>query len=89
MQAPLICDYQAASYMLTIQATTDIELQPLIRQSIYTGTNRSIMEIITTGLQINHNYTLIITVMEDDFDIDVSTAVNFGMSFNARPQIDT
>ena len=84
MQAPLICDYQTARYMLTVQATADIELQPLIRQSIYTGRNRSIVEIITTGLQINHNYTLIITVVEDDFnDIEVSTAVNFSTSFNA------
>ena len=75
--------------MLTIQATTDIELQPLIRQSIYTGRNRSILEIITAGLQINHNYTLIITVVEEDFnDIEVSTStvVNFSMSFNAQPR---
>ena len=66
--------------MLTIQATTVIELQPMInRQSVYTGWNRSIVEVVTTGLQINYNYTLTITVVEEDFKVEVSTVVNFSM----------
>ena len=67
--------------MLTIQATTGVELQPLIRQSVYTGWNRSVVEVITTGLQINYNYTLTITVVEEDLDVEVSTAVNFSMFY--------
>ena len=81
VQAPFICDYQTASYMLTIQATTGVELQPPIRQSVYTGWNRSVVEVITTGLQINYNYTLTITVVEEDLDVEVSTAVNFSMFY--------
>ena len=82
VQAPFICDYQTASYMLTIQATTVIELQPMInRQSVYTGWNRSIVEVVTTGLQINYNYTLTITVVEEDFEVEVSSAVNFSMFY--------
>ncbi len=72
MQAPFICDYQTAiaSYILTIQATTNINFQPLIRQSTYTGWNRSIVEVITAGLQINYNYTLIVTIMEENFEVN-------------------
>ena len=82
VQAPFICDYQTASYMLTIQATTGVELQPvIIRQSVYTGWNRSIVEVVTTGLQINYNYTLTITVVEEDFEVEVSSAVNFCMFY--------
>ena len=70
--------------MLTIQATTGVELQPVInRQSVYTGWNRSVVEVITTGLQINYNYTLTITVVEEDLEIEVSTAVNFSMFTNS------
>ena len=70
--------------MITIKSTTDVELPLLIqRQSTYTAWNRSIVEVITAGLQINHNYTLIITIEEEDFDIEMSTAVRFSMSFNA------
>ena len=67
--------------MLTIQATTGVELQPPIRQSVYTGWNRSVVEVITTGLQINYNYTLTITVVEEDLEVEVSTAVNFSMFY--------
>lgn len=71
--------------MITIKATTDIQLPPLIqRQSTYTEWNRSIVEVITAGLQVNYNYTLIITIEQEDFNIEVSTAVNFSTSFNAR-----
>jgi hypothetical protein len=78
MQAPFLCDYQTASYTLIVQASTHgVELTPLVRQSVYTGWNRSIVEIITTGLQINYNYTLIITVMEEHFETEVSSAANF------------
>ena len=69
--------------MLTIQATTGVELQPVIRQSVYTGWNRSVVEVITTGLQINYKYTLTITVhvVEEDFEVEVSSAVNFSMFY--------
>ena len=81
MQAPPICDHQTANYKLTIQDTTNAELQPLIRQSIYTGSSRSdVMEMITSGLQINCNYTLIISIVEEEFEVEVSTA-NFSTSF--------
>ena len=78
MQAPFICDYQTANYTLTIEDITDSELQLLTRQSSYTGSNRSIVEIFTSGLKIDHNYTLFISVVEEEFKTEVSAAVNFG-----------
>ena len=80
MQAPLICDYQIANYTLTIEDVTDPELQLLTRQSTYTGSNRSVVEVFASGLKVDHNYTLSISVVEQEFEIEVSTAVNFSMS---------
>ena len=80
MQAPLICDYQTANYIITIEDVADPELQSLTRQSTYTGSNRSVVEIFTSGLKINRNYTLFISVVENHFKLEVSNAVNFSMS---------
>ena len=81
MQAPFICDYQTANYTLTIKDITDPELLPLIKDSSYSGSNRSIVEMFTSGLQINHNYTLSISVVEEDFNAEISTALNFSTLF--------
>ena len=80
MQAPLICDYQTASYIITIEDVTDPQLQSLTRESTYTGSNRYIVEVFMSGLKVDHNYTLSISVVEQEFDVEVSTAVNFSMS---------
>ena len=80
MQAPLICEYQTANYTLTIEDTTDPELLPLTRESTYSGNNRSVMEMFTSGLQINHNYTLVLSVVEGELNTEVSTALNFSKS---------
>jgi hypothetical protein len=85
MQAPFICDYQTANYTLMIEDTTEPELLPLTRESTYSGSNRSqIVEMITSGLQINHNYTLSISVAGEGFNAEVSTALNFSTSFNNK-----
>ena len=84
MQAPLICDYQTATYTITIEDVRDPELRSLTRQSTYTGSNRSAVELFTSWLKIDHNYTLFISVVEEEFKIEVSTKVNFGMSFYNR-----
>ena len=81
MQAPFICDYQTANYTLTIEDITDPELLPLTRESAYSGSNRSIVEMVTFGLQINHDYTLSILVVGEDFNAEVSTALKFSMLF--------
>ena len=80
MQAPLICEYQTANYTLTIKDTTDPELLPLTRESTYSGNNRSVMEMFTSGLQINHDYTLFLSVVEGELNTEVSTALNFSKS---------
>ena len=80
MQAPLICEYQTANYTLTIEDTTDPELPPLTRESTYSGNNRSVMEMFTSGLQINHNYTLVLSVVEGELNTEVSIALNFSKS---------
>ena len=78
LQAPLICDYQTAKYVLTIKDTTDpnVVVEPI--QSTYTGSDRNIMEVVT--LIIDHNYTLFISVIENHFKIKVSKSKKFSMS---------
>ena len=78
-----ICDYQKANYTLVIEDTTDPELLPLTRESAYSGGSRSIMETITSGLQIDHNYTLSITISGEGFNTvtEVSTTLNFSRFF--------
>ena len=80
MQAPLICDYQTANYTLTIEDVTDPKLQSLTRQSTYTGSNRFVVEFVTSGLKVDNNYTLFISVVENHFKLEVSNSVNFSMS---------
>ena len=77
LQAPLICDYQAAKYVLTIEDITDprVVLEPI--ESSYFGSNRNIMEVVM--LTIDHNYTLFITIVENHFKLEVSTSKNFSM----------
>jgi hypothetical protein len=79
MQAPRICDYQTATYMLTIEDITDpsVELEPI--QSTYTGSNGNVMEVVM--LTIDHNYTLFISVVENHFEIQVSKSKNFSTFF--------
>jgi hypothetical protein len=67
--------------MLVIEDATDPELRPLTRESFYTGNTRSIVEIISPGLQINHNYTLSISVTGEGFNAEVSTTMNFSTLF--------
>ena len=78
MQAPFICDYQTANYMLTIEDITDprVDLEPM--ESTYVGSNRNVMEVVM--LTIDHNYTLFISVVENHFKIEVSTSKNFSTS---------
>ena len=64
-----------------IEDTTDPELLPLTRESAYSGGDRSIMETITSGLQIDHNYALSISVSGEGFNTEVSTALNFSRFF--------
>ena len=77
-QAPLICDYQTATYTLTIEDMTDptVDLEPI--QSSYDGIDRNIREVVS--LTIDHNYTLRISVVENNFGIEVLTSKNFSMS---------
>ena len=70
-----------ANYTLMIEDITDPNLQSLTRESSYSGNNRSIVEMFTSGLQINHNYTLSISVVGEDFNAEVSTALNFSTFF--------
>ena len=80
VQAPLICDYQTATYTITIEDLADSGMQSLTRQSTYTGSNRFVVELFTSGLKINHNYTLLISVVENNLKLEVSNSVNFSMS---------
>ena len=80
MQAPLICVYQTATYTITIEDVTDSGMQSLTRQSTYTGSNRFVGELFTSGLKVDHNYTLFISVVENHFKLEVSNSVNFSMS---------
>ena len=77
-QAPLICDYQTATYVLTIEDLTDptVDLEPI--QSSYNGSDRNVMEVVR--LTIDHNYTLHISVVETNFGIEVSMSKNFSTS---------
>ena len=78
MQAPLICDYQTAKYVLIIEDTTDpnVVVEPI--RSTYTGSDRNVMEVVM--LIIDHNYTLFISVVENHFKIEVSKSKNFSTS---------
>ena len=80
VQAPLICDYQTATYTITIEDLADSGLHSLTRQSTYTGSNRFVVELFTSGLKIDHNYTLLISVVENNLKLEVSNSVNFSMS---------
>ena len=80
VQAPLICDYQTATYTITINDVTDSGLQSLTKQSTYTGSNRLVVQLFTSGLKIGHNYTLFISVVENHFKLQVSNSVNFSTS---------
>ena len=64
-----------------IEDTTDPELLPLTRESAYSGGNKSIVETITSGLQIDRNYSLSISISGEGFNTDVSTALNFSRFF--------
>ena len=64
--------------MLTIEDLTDsaVDLEPI--QSSYNGSDRNVMEVV--WLTIDHNYTLHISVVENNYGIEVSTSKNFGTS---------
>ena len=64
-----------------IEDTTDPELLPLTRESAYSGGDRSIVEMITSGLQIDHNYALSISISGEGFNTEVSTTLNFSRFF--------
>ena len=85
MQPPRICDYQVARYILAIQDITVPNLPSmLVRGSFYLGSDSGgseyIEEYIISRLQINRNYTLFITVVDIDFNEEVSTTLNFSTS---------
>ena len=63
-----------------IEDITDprVNLEPI--ESTYTGSSRYIMEVITSGLMIDHNYILFISVVENHFKIKVSESINFSTS---------
>ena len=63
-----------------IEDITNRGLQRLTRQSSYSGSSRSIVELFTSGLQIDHSYTSFISVVEEETKVVVSVAVNFSMS---------
>ena len=49
----------------------------MTRQANYTGSNREIIETFGPGLRANSNYTVTITVMEDNnFETEVSQEKN-------------
>ena len=64
--------------MLTFEDLTDprVNLEPI--QSSYNGSDRNVMKVVR--LTIDHNYTLHISVVENNFGIEVSTSKNFSMS---------
>ena len=78
LQAPLICDYQTAIYMLTFEDLTDptVDLEPI--QFSYAGSDRNVTEVVQ--LTVDHNYTLFISVVENYFGVEVSTSKNFSTS---------
>ena len=59
VQAPFICDFQAAIYTIMIE---EISCNSVVvtRKSTYTGTDRMIVEVFESELQTNMNYTLTI-----------------------------
>ena len=80
LQAPVICDYQMANYTLTVKDISDpgVNLKPI--ESSYTGRNRYIMGVIASGLMIDHNYTLYVSVVESHFKLERSQSINFSTS---------
>ena len=48
----------------------------MTRQANYTGSNRMITETFASELSVNSNYTVTITVMEDNFETEVSQEKN-------------
>ena len=60
-----------------IEDITDprVNLDPI--ESTYNGSNRYVMEVVTSGLTINHDYTLFVFIVENDFNVNVSKSINF------------
>ena len=70
-----------ATYTLTIEDITDPDqLELLNRQSTYTGRNRSVVEVFTSGLKIDHDYTLFISVIDNHYNTEITNSTNFCMS---------
>ena len=69
-----------ADYTLKIVDITDprLNLEPIM--STYTGGNRYVMEVITSGLTIDHNYMLSVCVVENLIKIEASKSVYFSTS---------
>ena len=64
--------------MLTIEDLTDPTAELKSIQSSYARSDRNVMEVV--WLIIDHNYTLHISVVENNYGIEVSTSKNFGTS---------
>ena len=64
--------------MLTFEDLTDptVDLEPI--QSSYAGSDRNVMEMV--WLTIDHDYTLLISVVENNFGVEVSKSKNFSTS---------
>ena len=64
--------------MLTIENLTDPTAELKSIQSSYAGSDRNVMEVV--WLIIDHNYTLHISVVENNFETEASTSKNFSTS---------
>ena len=82
MQAPFICSFQTAFYIITIEDLSHSNSSfgvptAVSRQANYTGSSRMINEIFSSELKANKSYTLTIIVVEEMFEVVVSQEKNF------------
>ena len=82
MQAPFICSFQTAFYIITIEDLSHSNSlfgvpAAVSRQANYTSSSRMINETFSSELRANKNYTLTITIVEEMFEAVVSQKKNF------------
>ena len=54
-------------------------MPPLTRDASYTGSNNSVTEVFMSGLEVDSNYTVVLTATENQLGTKVSISRNFCM----------
>ena len=77
LQAPFICNYQTSSYTIEIDDTTNPGPPVVTRRNTYTGSSRIIEEMIEGELAMNSNFTVTVTVSDENFDGNITATTKF------------